>query len=214
MTGTALTSEQPDVALEALHVCVRIGGRVLVDDVTVRFARGQTHAIVGRSGAGKSVLMKAVVGLLPMERGQVRLHARSMAFVHQEPALLDDLTVFENVAFAVTRRDDVTPLEARTRVVAALRALALISVAHRLPAALPPGTVRRVSIARALALQPEVLILDEPTTALDPDAAHDVDEALAALAPSGATLIVITHSRRTLERLQPRILRIDRGRLA
>jgi ABC-type transporter Mla maintaining outer membrane lipid asymmetry ATPase subunit MlaF len=203
-----------DAVLELSHVRVRLGGRVLLDDVSCSFERGRVHAVVGRSGTGKSLLMKAAAGLLPIERGTVQLRAPLLVYVHQDPALLDDLTVFENVAFAVSRRRDLDKATVRQRITDALRALDLAAVADRLPGELPPGTLRRAALARALCLQPEVLIVDEPTTGLDPDAGRDVDNALAAVAARGTTLIVITHSPRTLARLEPRILRVDGGQVS
>jgi ABC-type multidrug transport system ATPase subunit len=201
-------------ALEIEHVSVSFGARRVIDDVSASFARGVTTAVVGRSGAGKSVLLKAACGLLPHAAsmsGTVRVHAPPLVFVHQDPALLDDLDVLENVAFGVAR-SGIAASEVSRRVNEALHVLDLHSVRDLPPARLPLATQKRVAIARALALTPAILVLDEPTTGLDPLAADTVDQALAAIAASRAmTLIVITHSPRTLEALRPRIVVIDAG---
>lgn len=209
-------------------VRVELGGLTLLDDATASFEGGGIHAVVGRSGAGKSVLMKALTGLLPMTKGTVsvvgdkrtstatagdddaftRLRERAL-FVHQDPALLDDLTAAENVAFALDRRGkgDVDPQPWLER-------LSLLDKRDSLPRELTPGALRRVALCRALVLAPEVLIVDEPTTGLDPVAAREVDDALAALATSGSTLIVITHDVRSLERLRPTLTWVHEGRIA
>jgi tungstate transport system ATP-binding protein len=197
------------MALRIEGVTVALGGRTIIKDVTLSFAADRIHAIIGRSGAGKSVLMKAVAGLLP-RGGTVRVLRPPMVFVHQDPALLDELDVEENVAFAVSRRSDLTPAERRARVDAAHAALALDAVRHRRPAMLPLAVHKRVALARALALRPGVLVVDEPTTGLEPRSAAAVDEALLSL--TGTTPIIITHSPRTLERLRPAsVIVIDAG---
>jgi tungstate transport system ATP-binding protein len=200
-------------ALVLDDVSVVLGGRTLVQPVSLTFAADRVHAVIGRSGAGKSVLMKAVAGLLPRS-GTVRVERAPLVFVHQDPALLDELDVEENVAFAVTRRPDLSRAEARARVDAALTALALDGAVRRLaPSRLTVAVQKRVALARALALRPGVLVVDEPTTGLDPPAAAAVDEALADVARQGTTLIVITHSPRTLARLDPDVIVVDAGRV-
>lgn len=197
-----------DVALELIDVSVTLGGRLVIAPVTLSFAADRVHAVIGRSGAGKSVLMKAVAGLLP-RRGLVRVLRPPLVLVHQDPALLDELDVEDNVAFAISRHSDVPRGEQRARIEESLRALGLEGVRRRMPSMLPVAVQKRVALARALALRPGVLVVDEPTTGLDPLSAAAVDETLASL--SGTTRIIITHSPRTLERLQPDIVVVDGG---
>lgn len=201
---------EANVALEIERLRVVLRGRLIVDDVTLAFAAGRRHAVIGRSGAGKSVLMKAAAGLLPRAGGEVRVRTPPLVFVHQDPALIDTLDVEENISFAVERLGLPTG-EVRARVQEAVSSLALEDVWRRAPSALPVATQKRVALARALCLKPGVLVVDEPTTGLDPRAAEAVDEAIAGV--RGATLIVITHSPRTLERLRPEIVVVDGGRV-
>ncbi|OGQ18167.1 MAG: hypothetical protein A2138_27365 [Deltaproteobacteria bacterium RBG_16_71_12] len=200
-------------ALELVHLTVRFGGVAVVDDVSVAFEAGLVHAVVGRSGAGKSVLLKAAAGLLPRERGEVRVHRPPVVFVHQDPALLDTLSVRENVAFAVTRVRGLPRAEARARADEALARFGLAEVADADPGQLAVALQKRAALARAACLRPGVLIVDEPTTGLDPEAAAAVDDALALVPSEGTTLIVITHSPRTVARLRPRLIHLEGGRL-
>lgn len=200
-------------ALEVSHLTVRLGGLTVVHDVSVEFEAGRIHAVVGRSGAGKSVLMKAAAGLLAREQGEVRLHRGPLVFVHQDPALLDTLSVRENVSFAVTRVRGLLRAEAYARADEALARFGLAAVADLEPERLSVAEQKRAAMARAACLRPGVLIVDEPTTGLDPEAAAAVDEALALLPSEGTTLIVITHSPRTVARLKPRLHHIEGGRM-
>ena len=196
-------------ALTLSHLRVELGGRVVVDDVSLSFERGSVTCIVGRSGAGKSVLMKAAAGLLLRAGGDVVLSTPPLVFVHQDPALLDDLDVLHNVA-----------LPARVPAAAArpwLQKLGIDDVADLLPVQLSPSQARRAALARALLLAPGVLIVDEPTTGLDPLASGDVDSALCSVVDPQRTLIVITHHPRTLARLlalkTSRVVVVEGGRV-
>lgn len=219
-------------AFEIEGLSVTLDGRPILRDACARFAPG-LHAVVGRSGAGKSVLMKAACGLLPAIAGRVHFPTaesehrctldvtdasrfadlrQSVTFVHQDPALLDDLSAAENLRFALDRRSAKSPAERAQAVDQALAGLDLQGLAHKLPRDLPPGAQRQVALARALLLRPQVLIADEPTTGLDPAAARDVDRALLKLSEStGAILIVITHDLRSLAFLQPTLHLVDQG---
>jgi ABC-type multidrug transport system ATPase subunit len=210
-------------ALTVDHVSVTLGGHRVLIGASASFALGARHAVIGRSGAGKSVLMKASTGLLPLASGTVSLDAltadastpsvfaalrQRVAFVHQDPALLDDISVRDNVRFVAERRLSSGVEEEADRWLAAL---SLEEVQHERPPTLSPGRLRKVAIARALCTRPDVLIVDEPTTGLDPRAAREVDHALASLRQDGATLIVITHDLRSLELLQPSLCWVHDG---
>jgi ABC-type multidrug transport system ATPase subunit len=204
-------------ALSLSHLRVELGGRVVVDDVSLSFALGSVTAVVGRSGAGKSVLMKAAAGLLARSAGEVVLAAPPLVFVHQDPALLDDLDVIHNVALparSLAHRAHTRPPDPRPW----LQKLGLDDVADRLPLHLSPSQARRTALARALLLTPGVLIVDEPTTGLDPHAGDDVDDALCSVVDARRALIVITHHPRTLARLlalkNSSVVVVEGGRIA
>lgn len=202
-------------ALTLSRVGVVLGGRSVIDDVSADFSARSVTVVIGRSGAGKSVLFKAVAGLIARSHGDVVVHAPPLVFVHQDPALFEDRSVLENLTFfAFARGGDRAAITARVdEVVAPLGLGALL----RQPAgALSPAEARRVALGRALVLRPGVLIVDEPTTGLDAVAVDDVGDALLHAAGEAA-LIVITHHPRTIERLGAtagcRILRVEGGGL-
>jgi ABC-type multidrug transport system ATPase subunit len=206
-----------EIALRTEHLSVAFSGRPVVSDVSVSFLRGAPTLVVGRSGAGKSVLLKAAAGLLPRSSGRVFVYAPPVVFVHQDPALLDDRTVLENVLLpsSIRQREPRAHLLQRAR--GLLSRLQLQSVAYARPALLSPSQARRAALARALLLKPGVLIVDEPTTGLDPESAADVDTALLDIVDAERAVVVVTHHPRTLARLGAlegaRVVVLHKGRL-
>ena len=195
--GTALTITKLDVVM---------GGTPIVRGVSLTLEAGSVTAVVGRSGAGKSVLWKAVAGLIPRSGGDVVVGVPPLVFVHQDPALLDDRSVADNlIFFALARRD---PVQQSVRDVEAhaIDVAALLGIGHLWSvsaAALSPALCRRVALGRALMLRPGVLVVDEPTTGLDVVAAAEVTNALVdQAAQATGALVVITHHPRTLAALQ------------
>ena len=211
-----------DVVFDGVHKALD-GQSVLIDFSARIPARGITF-VVGRSGAGKSVLCRLAVGLLPPDRGSIellgervdrmkeaqlrRLRARAPYLV-QGPALLDWLTLLDNVALPLRGQPD-----AKERAQAAVERLGLADFSHRLPAQLGPGIRKRAAIARALVLQPELLILDEPTTGLDRSAAAQVNQAIFVLGQMGLGAIVVSHDYRALGQLADRVLVVSKGAAA
>lgn len=188
----------PATALTITDLDVVMGGRLVVQGVSLTIAAGSVTAVVGRSGAGKSVLWKSIAGLIPRSRGTVIVSVPPLVFVHQDPALLDDRSVHDNLLLFA---DDVADADARARDVA--RSLGISALLGVPAAALSPAQARRVALARALVLRPGVLVVDEPTTGLDVVAAAEVDRALVDSVASGSgALVVITHHPRTLAALQ------------
>ncbi|MBI3181359.1 MAG: ATP-binding cassette domain-containing protein [Myxococcales bacterium] len=180
--------------------------------------------VVGRSGCGKSVLCRVALGLLKPSRGRVFLLGqavhlateralialrRKVPYIVQGPALLDWLTVEENVRLAAKAAG---AKEAEVRV--ALGRLGLAELGQRLPPSLGPGTKKRAALARALVLSPRFLVLDEPTTGLDPEAASQVNGAIAAIGREGLGALVVSHDYRALEAMADRVLWLEKGRAA
>jgi len=196
-------------ALELRHVSLSFDEKVVLSDVSFQVARGETLFLLGVSGAGKSVLLKLILGLLKPDSGQVLVQGRDivplsetelapirrqMGIVFQEGALFDSLSVYENVAYRL-REDginDDSVLEPRVREV--LRFVEMEEAIDKMPAELSGGMRRRVSIARALVSEPSIMLYDSPTAGLDPVTAHTIDALIAKLRDvQGVSSIVVTH---------------------
>jgi phospholipid/cholesterol/gamma-HCH transport system ATP-binding protein len=160
-----------------------IDGRKVLDGITIEIPRGQITAIIGLSGAGKSLLLKHMIGLMRPDRGQVLLDGvdinrltrqglydarQRFGMLFQSGALFDSLTVFENVAFPLREKTEMAELEIREKVRGILRRVGLENAGEKFPDELSGGMVRRVALARAIVTDPEIILFDEPTTGLDP----------------------------------------------
>lgn len=211
------------------HVCKRFGERVILDDITFEITPGQIVFILGKSGMGKSVTLKHLVGVLRPDRGRVfvgehevsRLEGEGLAavrracgMVFQHPALLDSLTVFENVAFGLRVRK-LPETEIRKTVIEKLRLVHLgEDILERAPIELSYGMQKRVSLARTLAPGPEHLLFDEPTTGLDPITTSAVNDLILELARKlGVTSVVVSHDMACALKIADRILVLDGGKI-
>jgi len=158
-------------------------GKKVLDGVTLDIPRERITAIIGLSGAGKSVLLKHMIGLLKPDRGQVFVDGadinrlskkelyevrRRFGMLFQSGALFDSLTVFENVAFPLREKTEMAEGEIREKVLGILRTVGLEGASEKYPDELSGGMVRRVALARAVVMDPEIILFDEPTTGLDP----------------------------------------------
>ncbi len=215
------------IEVDALHKS--FDGHEVLCGVSLAVEPGEAVAILGSSGAGKSVLLKHLVGLLRPDRGEVRIdglpvHALpplaldalrvQIGMVFQGAALLDSLTVAENVAFPL-RRHRRLPEETIHRIVAEkLELVGMEKSAHLMPSELSGGMRKRVGIARALALDPRILLYDEPTAGLDPVTARSVDELMAHVrTATRTTTVFVTHDLLTVFRVADRVAVLDGGRI-
>ena len=203
-------------------------GRVVLDGFTLDVKDGETMVIIGFSGAGKSVALKHVVGLLPPDGGDVIVDGRAVSrldrpgltalrgeigYVFQFAALFDSLTVEENVALGLVRRR-LPEREIATRVLDALRLVDLPDTGSRYPAELSGGMRKRVGIARAIALRPRYILYDEPTTGLDPVTSAVMDQLMVRTREQlGVTGIVVTHDMRSAYTVGDRIAMLYEGRV-
>jgi phospholipid/cholesterol/gamma-HCH transport system ATP-binding protein len=203
-------------------------GRTVLDGFTLDVQDGETMVIIGFSGAGKSVALKHVVGLLPPDAGDVIVDGRAVStldrtgltalrreigFVFQFAALFDSLTVAENVGLGLVRRGLSAPAVAE-RVTDALALVDLPGVGAQYPAELSGGMRKRVGIARAIALRPRYILYDEPTTGLDPVTSAIMDRLMVRTRERlGATGIVVTHDMRSAYTVGDRIAMLYEGRV-
>src|SRR5262245_10526334 len=172
-----------------------LGGQHVLQGVDITIPAGQLTTIIGRSGGGKSVLLKHMIGLLQPDRGQVwvgeveisRLKSKELnevrkrfAMLFQGAALFDSLTVFENVAFPLREKLRLPNTEVTRRVEEKLEQVGLSGMGHKFPAELSGGMKKRTGLARALVMEPEIILFDEPTTGLDPLMAKTIHDLITA----------------------------------
>ncbi len=216
-----LGGQHPLITLE--QVSMEFGSQGVLREVTLSVPRGQTLAIIGESGCGKTVLLKLIIGLLSPTTGRVTFDGQVLAqlsdseltrqrlrfgFLFQGAALFDSMTVFDNVAFGLYELGGCTDAEIRERVRQRLQEVGLPPQAEaKKPAQLSGGMKKRVGLARALAINPEVMLYDEPTTGLDPIMSDVINELiLQTRRRHPVTSIVVTHDMKTAQKVADRIV--------
>jgi phospholipid/cholesterol/gamma-HCH transport system ATP-binding protein len=211
------------------HVTKAFGTRKVLDDVTFEVPPGAGFVIMGRSGTGKSVTLRHIIGLVRPDSGRVfigndeisalsgkRLSdvRKQMGFLFQSAALFDSISVGENVAFPMRRHTRLGDAEIRVRAKEKLAAVGLERDYDRMPAALSGGMRKRAGLARALALDPKILLVDEPSAGLDPITTEEIDGLLLDTKRHGrATLVVVTHNMLSARRLGDQLLMLHDGRV-
>ncbi len=218
-----------DNYIEFRNVCKAFDDRVVLDDVTFHVQQGETLVILGRSGVGKSVSLKHIMGFLKPDSGRVIVAGhditdaredelgeirRRVTMVFQSGALFDSLTVAENVAFPLESQKEISSEEIDARVRDLLETLEVSEVANQLPSELSTGMKRAVAIARALAQDPEAILYDEPTTMVDPIMSAHVANLIHKLKEKfHKTSIVVTHDTHLARRLADRVVFLHEGRV-
>jgi phospholipid/cholesterol/gamma-HCH transport system ATP-binding protein len=214
--------------IRAEHITKSFEGRAVLDDVSVRFAQGKTNLIIGRSGSGKTVLMKCLVGLVPLDEGEIwygdtcfsRLDFRQIKAIRQEMgmifqggALLDSSTVEENVRLPLDLFTDRTEAEKRDRVAFCLERVALSGVNHLYPSELSGGMIKRVAIARAIVMNPKYLFCDEPNSGLDPITSGVIDRLIRDITHEyKITTIINTHDMNSVLEIGEKVVFLHDGR--
>jgi phospholipid/cholesterol/gamma-HCH transport system ATP-binding protein len=205
------------------------GRLVVLDGIDLEINEGDTLVILGASGSGKSVLLKHIVGLLKPDRGEVwfegeridRLKDRELmkvrtkfGFLFQMGALFDSLTNLQNVAFPLTEHTDLPADEIEQRAQRMLKMVGLPDVGGKMPSEVSGGQRKRVALARAIALEPKVVLYDEPTTGLDPVRSDAISELILKLQRElKMTSIVVTHDMATAFKVADRIVMIHLGKI-
>jgi len=205
------------------------GAQKILDGVSFRIENGESVAIIGRSGGGKSVLLKHLIGLLQPDAGDVLVDdesivrmderqllrvRRKFGMVFQGAALFDSMTVAENVAFAFRRHKNVTAGEIAKRVAAALEMVDLPGTENKKPAELSGGMRKRVGLARAIIYEPQIVLYDEPTTGLDPIVSDSIDKLIIRVRDHlKVTSIVVTHDMRSARRVGNHVLMLHDKKL-
>ena len=219
--------EEPTVEVKALHKS--FGDHTVLDGLDLTVARGETVAVLGRSGTGKSVLLKLIVGLQPSDSGSICIHGqeirdldpdqlnevrKKMGFLFQKAALYDSLTVEENVAFPLERHTKKSEAERKDRAHELLASVGLDQDMEKLPSEISGGMQKRVGLARALALEPDILLFDEPTAGLDPITADEIGKLISKLQKERkVTSIVVTHDIHCAKGFSDRMVLMNEGRV-
>jgi phospholipid/cholesterol/gamma-HCH transport system ATP-binding protein len=215
----------PAIRTRGLHKA--FGEQVVLNDVDIVAKRGETLMVLGRSGTGKSVLLKLLIGLQKPDAGEIEIDQqqitslpleemnqlrKKIGFLFQSAALYDSLTVEENVAFPLRRHTKMNKQERRERVQELLARVGMEKALKKLPSDISGGMKKRVGLARALALDPEIMLLDEPTAGLDPITTAEIDDLIRDLQQErGITSIVVTHDMRSVQRVADRVALLNQG---
>jgi phospholipid/cholesterol/gamma-HCH transport system ATP-binding protein len=216
----------PVVAVEDVHKS--FGSQHVLNGVSLAVGRGETLAVLGRSGTGKSVLLRLIIGLEKPDSGSVRIHGqdiaglaldqmgevrKKMGFLFQNSALYDSLTVEQNVAFPLLHhKKEMSNSERSDRVRALLGEVGMEGALAKMPSDISGGMQKRVGLARALALEPDILLLDEPTAGLDPISSAEIDDLILKLQQEhNMASIVVTHDLHSAKTIASRLALLDRG---
>jgi len=230
LASTGVAEPHADVVVEVSDVFFTVGRREIFSGLDVRARRGRITAIMGPSGTGKTTLLRLITGQAAPARGTVTVWGREvrslaerdlyvmrqrMGMLFQNGALLTDLNVFENVAFPVREHTDLPEPLVRELVLTKLHAVGLRGAAYMMPAELSGGMTRRVALARAIVMDPELLIYDEPFVGLDPISMGVIVRLIKQMNRAlGITSIVVSHDVQELTAIADDTFLLSRGRVA
>ncbi|MCC6372381.1 MAG: ATP-binding cassette domain-containing protein [Bacteroidia bacterium] len=216
-----------DCVIEITHVKKSFGSNCVLADISLNLQKGENLVILGKSGSGKSVLIKCLVGLIPIDEGNIRVFnqdlsalnahelnalRRKIGFLFQSAALYDSMTVRENLEFPLRISKTINNTERDALVTEALKNVGLETVIDKLPSELSGGMRKRVGLARTLILKPELILYDEPTTGLDPITAGEISELILEIQKKyNTSSVIITHDVECARKVANRIIIIKDG---
>ncbi|MBI3993965.1 MAG: ATP-binding cassette domain-containing protein [Candidatus Lambdaproteobacteria bacterium] len=211
------------------HVIKRFGARTVLDDLELRVTRGKVTVVMGGSGHGKSTILKLIMGFMPPDAGRIfidgtdlgtlsadarRAVRKTIGMSFQYSALFDSMTVYDNVAFPLREHTRLHEQEIRERVLAMLKRLDLPGIEDKMPSDLSGGMKKRVGVARAIMLQPKIMLFDEPESGLDPVTATSMAELIMELRDAfHITCLVISHNLATSMQIADNVCMLYKGRI-
>lgn len=215
--------------IEIINLCKSFEGNIVLENLNLNIQKGETMVIIGRSGCGKSVLLKHIIGIMKPDSGQVviddiditRLNQKQLndfrmkfGMLFQGAALFDSLTVGENVGFALYEHTNLSTSQIRKRIKECLAHVGLTGIEHLKPAELSGGMKKRVGLARAITVNPEIIMYDEPTTGVDPIMGDAVNDLIVELHDKlNITSIAVTHDMVSAYKIADRIAMLYEGKI-
>jgi len=215
--------------IEIINLCKSFDGHKVLDNLNLNINTGETTVIIGRSGCGKSVLLKHIIGILKPDSGQVLIDGKDVTkmdekelsalrlgfgMLFQGAALFDSLNVFENVAFNLIEHTDIARVEMAKRVKECLALVGLKDIEEKKPAELSGGMKKRVGLARAICMKPQILLYDEPTTGVDPIMGDAINDLVVELHNKlKVTGIAVTHDMTSAYKIGDRMAMLYNGKI-
>jgi phospholipid/cholesterol/gamma-HCH transport system ATP-binding protein len=215
--------------IEVINLVKRFDGRAVLDGINLEVRSGETMVIMGGSGSGKSTLLRSIIGSFPADEGEVRLFGKNICgldtkglddarkrfgILFQSGALFNSMTLAENVALILQEHTDLDANIIDIQVKIKLELVGLLDAADRYPSEISGGMKKRAGLARALALDPEILFYDEPSAGLDPVTSAKIDQLIVSLSKKlGVTSVVVTHEMDSAFTIADRMCMLDKGRM-
>lgn len=220
---------ETDLIIRYAGVEKRLGRQQILRGVDLEIRRGECMVVIGRSGGGKSVLLKHLIGLMKPDRGRIEVNGqdvvpldevgmvpvrKKIGIVFQGGALFDSFNVETNVAFPLREDGKLAEPEIRDHVREVLDAVGMLGHEKKMPGELSGGMKKRVALARAIVRRPEIILYDEPTTGLDPIMADSIDQLIVRMRERyGVTNVVVTHDMRSVYAVSDRVAMLHEGRI-
>jgi phospholipid/cholesterol/gamma-HCH transport system ATP-binding protein len=224
-----METNRNNLAIRVRDLSKSFGEQSVLDRINLEVARGETLTVIGGSGTGKSVLLKLLIGLQRPDIGEIEINGeeitalpldelnrvrKTVGFLFQQAALYDSLTVEENVAFPLRRHTRMSDAELNGRVRGLLARVGMEEARKKMPDEISGGMKKRVGLARALALDPKIMLLDEPTAALDPITASEINDLIRELQNERQiSSVVVTHDMRSVKTVSDRVAMLDQGNI-
>lgn len=216
-----------EVVINIEHLKITLGGNEILKDVNLKVFRGETVIILGKSGSGKSVTLKCIIGLMKPDEGKVvvlkenvpeleidelQVFRTKLGFIFQSGALYDSMSVRENLEFPLVRHEDLSDEEIETRIRTTLADVGLEDSIDKMPSELSGGMRKRIGLARTLVLKPEIMLWDEPTTGLDPATSVEISNLILKMQEKfKVSSVIVTHDIKCAELTADRIVVLKDG---